>query len=206
MKALVFRSQDDPALMDVDAPSAGPEEVLVRSRRVGICHSDIVLLEGDYTIPVTYPVIPGHEWAGEVLEVGPGVTAFTRQATMWSARSSSASTAATTSGSPSTAQRPKIFKVRAEWLHPIPESLTWTQAALVEPFSIAYNATVALGGVYPGDVIAVFGAGPIGLLSVLAAMANGGPAVVIEPSESRRAASAGARGERSPRSAFGGNR
>ena len=63
--------------MDVDAPIAGPEEVLVRSRRVGICHSDIVLLEGDYTIPVTYPVIPGHEWAGEVLEVGPGVTDFT---------------------------------------------------------------------------------------------------------------------------------
>ena len=35
--------------MDVDAPSAGAEEVLVRSRMVGICHSDIVLLEGDYT-------------------------------------------------------------------------------------------------------------------------------------------------------------
>ena len=80
----------------------------------------------------------------------------------------------------------EIFKVRAEWLHPIPESLSWTQAALVEPFSIAYNATVALGGVYPGDVIAVFGAGPIGLLSVLAAMANGGRAVVVEPSASRR--------------------
>ena len=185
MKALVFRSQDDPAVMDVDAPIAGPEEVLVRSRRVGICHSDIVLLEGDYTIPVTYPVIPGHEWAGEVLEVGPGVTDFTPGdhvvGEVVVGQHGGHHFGFTIDGAAS-----EIFKVRAEWLHPIPESLSWTQAALVEPFSIAYNATVALGGVYPGDVIAVFGAGPIGLLSVLAAMANGGRAVVIEPSESRR--------------------
>ncbi len=50
--------------------------MLLASRAVGICHSDVDLLEGRYIIPFSYPVIPGHEWAGEVIEVGAKVTDF----------------------------------------------------------------------------------------------------------------------------------
>ena len=46
---------------------------MIRSRRVGICHSDYELLAGQYIIPISYPVIPGHEWVGEVVEVGKNV-------------------------------------------------------------------------------------------------------------------------------------
>ena len=42
----------------------------MRSRNVGICHSDFELYEGRYIIPVSYPIIPGHEWSGEIAEVG----------------------------------------------------------------------------------------------------------------------------------------
>jgi L-iditol 2-dehydrogenase len=185
MKALVYRRQDDAALEERQTPSPGPEEALVRMRRVGICHSDIVLLEGDYTIPVTYPVVPGHEWAGEVVEVGRSVSEVQPGdhvvGEVVVGQHGAHHFGFTIDGAAS-----EYFTVRAEWLHRVPDSLSWAQAALVEPFSIAYNATVALGGVFPGDVVAVFGAGPIGLLSVLAVRANGGRAVVIEPSESRR--------------------
>ncbi len=41
--------------------------MLVAARSVGVCHSDIDLLEGRYIIPFAYPLIPGHEWSGEVV-------------------------------------------------------------------------------------------------------------------------------------------
>ena len=44
--------------------------MLVRSHDVGICHSDFELYEGRYIIPVSYPIVPGHEWCGEIAEVG----------------------------------------------------------------------------------------------------------------------------------------
>ena len=54
-------------------PTIAADDVLVRSRNVGICHSDFELYEGRYIIPVSYPIIPGHEWSGEVAEAGSGV-------------------------------------------------------------------------------------------------------------------------------------
>src|SRR5438067_13160692 len=74
MKALVFEEPRRATVSEVDVPAIAPDEVLVRSRNVGICHSDFELSEGRYIIPVSYPIIPGHEWSGEVAEVGSGVT------------------------------------------------------------------------------------------------------------------------------------
>ena len=51
-------------------PSMTENDVMIQSRRVGICHSDYELLAGQYIIPISYPVTPGHEWVGEVIEVG----------------------------------------------------------------------------------------------------------------------------------------
>src|SRR4029079_17069134 len=74
MKALVFEEPRQAAARELDAPTITGDEVLVRSRNVGICHSDFELYDGRYIIPVSYPIIPGHEWSGEVVEVGGDVT------------------------------------------------------------------------------------------------------------------------------------
>lgn len=186
MRALVFRAKDDAALEDVEVPSIGPDDVLVRSQAVGICHSDFELLEGRYIIPFAYPITPGHEWAGEVAEVGSAVEDFApgdrvvgecvvgpggRDHFGFNISGAAA----------------EYFRARAEWLHKIPDTLSWTQAALVEPFSVAYSATTCVGGVDPSDTVAVFGAGPIGLLTVMAVSASGATAVMIEPDPGRRA-------------------
>ncbi len=72
-------------------------------RAVGICHSDYELLAGRYIIPISYPVTPGHEWCGEVVETGRNVSNFKR-ATGSSANAwSSCPTASTISASRSTA-------------------------------------------------------------------------------------------------------
>ena len=58
VKALVFEAPDRPVVADLEPPEIGPDEVLVRSRAVGICHSDFELLGGRYIIPVQLPDHP----------------------------------------------------------------------------------------------------------------------------------------------------
>jgi threonine dehydrogenase-like Zn-dependent dehydrogenase len=80
----------------------------------------------------------------------------------------------------------EYFRARGEWLHKLPVGLSFTEGAMVEPLSVAYNATVLAGGVDPADVVAVVGGGPIGLLCVMAAAANNATAVLLEPQAHRR--------------------
>ena len=76
MKALVFEAPEKPVIADVGMPDLSPNEVLVHTKAVGICHSDYELLAGRYIIPISYPVTPGHEWSGEIVEVGRNVKGF----------------------------------------------------------------------------------------------------------------------------------
>jgi L-iditol 2-dehydrogenase len=76
MKALVFETPDNPKILDQPVPKINDTEVLIKSRSVGICHSDYELLAGRYIIPISYPVTPGHEWCGEIIEVGKSVKNF----------------------------------------------------------------------------------------------------------------------------------
>jgi len=67
--AVVFARMGEFTLSDVPEPQAGPEQVLVKSTT--ICATDFKILAGQYP-SVAVPHIPGHEWAGEVAEVGAG--------------------------------------------------------------------------------------------------------------------------------------
>lgn len=185
MRALVYSAPNLAEVRDLDRPVPEPGEVLVRSRVVGVCHSDLELLAGRYIIPVSYPVVPGHEWAGEVAATGPGADGFAvgdavvgecvvgpggRDHFGFSISGAAA----------------EYFTVRAEWLHKLPPRMSFTQGALVEPFSVAY-AAVRAAVIDPSDRVAVLGAGPIGLLSAMAAVGRNARVTVIEPRADRRA-------------------
>jgi L-iditol 2-dehydrogenase len=189
MRALVYPAPGEAGIRDMDRPAPGHGEVLVRSRVVGVCHSDLELLAGRYIIPIGYPIVPGHEWSGEVAEAGPGVTGFAagdpvvgecvvgpggRDHFGFSISGAAA----------------EYFTARAEWLHKLPPHLTFTQGALVEPFTVAY-AAVRAAGIDPSDRVAVLGAGPIGLLTAMAAAGRGARVTVIEPQPGRRAKALG---------------
>lgn len=74
MKAAVMRTIGEPlAIEDVSIDEPGPEEVLVEVGGAGVCHSDLVFLDGGYSHDT--PTILGHESAGVVLATGDGVTA-----------------------------------------------------------------------------------------------------------------------------------
>ena len=73
MRAAVLRSAGEPlTIEEVDIDDPGPGEVLIRTAAAGVCHSDLHFIEGLYETPM--PCVPGHESAGIVEAVGPGVT------------------------------------------------------------------------------------------------------------------------------------
>jgi alcohol dehydrogenase/propanol-preferring alcohol dehydrogenase len=61
-------------LREVPTPSAGPGQVLIRVHACGVCHNDVWITNGVFPFPALDPVVTGHEAAGEVVEVGAGVT------------------------------------------------------------------------------------------------------------------------------------
>jgi len=75
MKAVVVAGPNEVSYREVQAPAIGPGDVLVKSHEAGLCRTDIEMMTGVFTDPrwVRFPVIPGHEWAGTVLEVGASV-------------------------------------------------------------------------------------------------------------------------------------
>ena len=185
MRALVFSAPGEATVRDEVPPAPGPGEVLVRSRVVGVCHSDLELLAGRYIIPISYPIIPGHEWAGEVAETGPGVAGL-RDGDPVVGECVVGPGGRDHFGFSISGAAAEYFTVRAEWLHKLPPDMTFTQGALVEPFSVAY-AAVRAAAIDPSDRVAVLGAGPIGLLAAMAAAGRNASVTVVEPQPGRRA-------------------
>jgi L-iditol 2-dehydrogenase len=166
---------------EIAIPKIADDEVLLASRSVGICHSDIELLEGRYIIPFNYPIIPGHEWSAEVMEVGSKVSKLKAgDRVVGECVIGQEHFGFSISGAMA-----EFFIAKADWLHKLPENVSWTQGALVEPFSCGYYATVRAENMDASDTVAVFGAGPIGLGVIAAAAAKGARVIAIEPSADR---------------------
>jgi L-iditol 2-dehydrogenase len=181
MKALQFVGDNRAEVNEIDVPAIADDEVLLAARSVGICHSDIELLAGRYIIPFEFPVIPGHEWSAEVVQAGRAVRGLNvgdrvvgecvigREHFGFSISGAAA----------------EFFVAKESWLHRLPDNLSWTQGALVEPFSCGYYATVRADNLDASDTAIVLGAGPIGLGIVAAAAGKGARVIVAEPSRMR---------------------
>jgi len=182
MKALRFTAVDTPQVDELPIPEIADDEVLVAARSVGVCHSDIELLEGRYIIPFQYPIIPGHEWSGEVMAVGSKVTGLKKgDGVVGECVIGDDHFGFSISGAAA-----EFFVAKESWLHKLPEGVSWTNAALVEPFSVAYYALMRVGNVNASDTLVVLGAGPIGLCVTAASAKLGAKTIVVEPSEHRR--------------------
>ena len=77
MKAAVVKAFGKPLVIeDVPVPVPGPGELLVKVKACGVCHTDLHAAAGDWPVKPLPPFIPGHEAAGTVAALGPGVTGF----------------------------------------------------------------------------------------------------------------------------------
>ncbi len=204
-------------LKEVEDPKAGPGEVLIKVRACGVCGSDVHFYETDQDDYILYPgltkfpVIIGHEFAGEIVEVGPGPEGakfkvgdrVTCEEMVWCGYCR-----ACRDGFPNHCENLEeigftingamaeyiavpaklCWKVDAIFERYSDEELAWEVAATTEPTSVAYNGVFErAGGFRPGAYVAVYGAGPIGLGAIQLSKAAGAAKVIaFEVSAPRR--------------------
>jgi 2-desacetyl-2-hydroxyethyl bacteriochlorophyllide A dehydrogenase len=191
MMQRVIVSGDGVAVVEAEVPRPGPGEVLIRTAVAGICGSDTHALQGLHPF-IELPYAPGHEVSGTIEELGDGVSAFTagQRVTVepflpcWECKQCRA-------GRQNICERLRFFgcahdqggmadffTIDQRRLHVIPHELDWRTAAFIEPLSTPVHATGLAGGV-TGKTVAILGAGPIGLLTLLVCRAYGAKHVVM---------------------------
>jgi 2-desacetyl-2-hydroxyethyl bacteriochlorophyllide A dehydrogenase len=180
MRAVVVERPGAVALQQVSAPAPGPGEVLVRVAAVGICGSDVEILEG--TRPpryVRYPIIPGHEWAGTVEAVGPGVAGIDEGAAVVAEGLRACGDCArcregmtnlcevdyAETGFTHPGAFAELVCVPAPLVHRLPPGSDLAAAALLEPAACVAQGLLDID-LRPGLSVAVIGAGTVGLLAV----------------------------------------
>jgi L-iditol 2-dehydrogenase len=177
-----------------DPPDPGPGEVLVKLKTVGICGSDLHwYLEGGIGHShAAYPQVLGHEPAGEVIAVGPGVhgrKAGDRVSIEPSITCGHCEYCLKGQhnncvhcvflGSPQAHGLFREYAVVPEHnTDPVPANLNWNQAALIEPVAVMVHI-LELTQIGIGDTVAVMGAGPIGMLCAAMARQCGAAKVYI---------------------------
>ena len=186
MKALIFDEPRKPVVTQVQSPRIDDNEVLIRSRRVGICHSDYELLAGQYIIPISYPVIPGHEWVGEVVETGRNVTALQPGDRVVGECVINTPERIHHFGFSMDGANREYFPARPEWLHKLPDAVDDAKGAMIEPFTCGYYALLRNGGTNASETVVVSGGGTIGLVTAAAAIGMGARVIVVDPVPLRR--------------------
>jgi L-iditol 2-dehydrogenase len=181
LRAYLIDKPGEHALSDVDEPRPGAGEVLVAPAAVGICGSDLELLDGRRPAAyVRYPVIPGHEWAGRVVEAGPGVTGLAPGtpvvaegvracgvcARCAEGRNNLCTGPYAETGFTHPGALAERVVVPAHLIHPLPADRPITTAALIEPAACVATGLLEVGMPPAGARVAVVGDGPLGLLAV----------------------------------------
>lgn len=196
MRAIVFGARNASSLTDVADPRPGAGEVLIEVRASGICHTDIEVLRGNYGTSA-YPVIPGHEYAGLILEVGPEVVGFAAgDRVVVDPNLECGTCPACLRGRAHLCEALRAYGVsrdggfaeysvvQASRIHPIGE-MSFDIAALAEPLGCVLNGLDASQAKRARNAL-IFGAGPIGLLMALGMRASGVEAIaLVDLDESR---------------------
>jgi L-iditol 2-dehydrogenase len=194
MRAAILREPGNVVIEERPIPRAGSGEVVVRVRAVGVCGSDTHYYEhgriGRFVVEA--PLVLGHEAAGEVTDLGPGVTRLV----VGERVSIEPGVPDLTCGQclagrynlcpnmrffgtpPVDGAFAEYVVVHEAFAHPVPDSVGDDAAALLEPLSVGIWACMK-ARVTAGSRVLITGAGPIGLVSVQAALAFGATEVIV---------------------------
>jgi 2-desacetyl-2-hydroxyethyl bacteriochlorophyllide A dehydrogenase len=180
MKAVVVERPNEVSYREVEAPPVGVDDVLVESREAGLCRTDIEMMTGVFTDPrwVRFPVIPGHEWAGTVVEVGAEVESVhvgdrvvcegfiachrcrrcRSGETHWCERIEAL-------GFTRPGGYAELVAVPERVVHRLPEHVSFDAGVLVEPASVVLRG---LEKAHPqtGEAVGVIGVGTLGALAI----------------------------------------
>lgn len=204
MRAAVFREMSKPLAVETVAdPKPGPNELILKVKNCGICGSDLHMTEPTSVMPLALGSVMGHEFAGEVVEVGKNITH------LWKAGDRAAGFPYICCGEHSPClnfaggaamcgkgisiglgQSPGAYaeyvKIGANGGFRLPESVSFREGAMVEPLAVGLHA-VDKARMPRGSTVLVIGAGPVGLAVMLWAKFLGARHVIVsEKTEERR--------------------
>lgn len=201
MEAVVRRSlaKKDTGIEDIDRPTVGADEVLIRVQRAGVCGSDVGAYLGkpEYEY-MSVPSVLGHEFTGTITEIGANVTNFeSGDRVVLQPGNPCGDCYQCLTGEPNNCpdKPPGVAEggfgaytvSPAERVLPIPDSVSFTTAAVTEPLAVTHRAVVTNGAVSPGDTVLVEGPGPMGMFSALLARSAGADVLLtgLERDETR---------------------
>jgi len=192
MKAAMLYGVKDLRVQDTNIPTVNDGEILVKIKAATTCGTDLKIYQRGYVSGVIkLPTVFGHEWAGDVVDVGKGVSYFQKGMRVRAGNSSPCLRCYM-------CQRGKfnlcedmmwLWGAYAEYIkvpqrivmlntQEIPEHVTYEEAAVTEPLACVLHG-VEEAGVKLGDSVAIIGAGPIGLLHLLTVRKMGAGRVII---------------------------
>lgn len=195
MKALVLEEARRLSLRDIDLSlTVGPRDVKIRIHTVGVCGSDVHYFTHGRIGPfkVEKPMVLGHEASGTVVETGsevthlkvgdrvcmePGVPQFDSPATMRGLYNLDPAVRFWATPPVHGCLTPYVVHPAA-FTYRLPDNVSFAEGAIVEPLSIGLQAAKK-AAMKPGDVAVVIGAGTIGAMTTLAALAGGASRVIL---------------------------
>lgn len=207
MKAKIayLHGPHDLRVTEVDVPKLKPDQVLIKVGACGICGSDVecfegLSAEGRYDLG---PYTPGHEYGGEIVEVGSGVSTLkagdkvTGDCVMRCGVCRNCRDGLMPSACLNMREagfRPdspggmgEYMVIEEQYVHRIPDDWTFEDGGWVETFSIGYFGIWGNGGAIDAtDTVVVTGIGPVGISAVMVAKASNARVIAVDPVKSRR--------------------
>lgn len=195
MKAIIKATGEAGSLQvaDMPIPKPGPGEVLVQIKATGICFTDVSILSNNYKgrKPVPIPMILGHEGAGVISELGPGVTNhMVGERVALEALSGCGRCLQCRNGFKNMCMDWEHVGITrhgtfAEYLvlpsnlaHAIPDDMDFAEAAFLEPLSLVVR-TLEQAKPLVGETVAILGPGPLGIFHLQAFRAAGASKVIM---------------------------
>jgi L-iditol 2-dehydrogenase len=177
MKAAFLCGIGDLRIIDIEEPVPGPNDVLVRVRACGVCPTDVsAWIEGPHTHETSYPRPLGHEWAGDIVEVGKNVKKFRKGMRIVGAGGTGFAKYTCISEDSLSLSRGVVV---------IPENVSYDEATFSEPLADCLHAVVDQCQVKIGDYIVIIGAGQMGLQQMMVAKNFGATPIMVEMLKSR---------------------
>ena len=201
MNVALMHEPYDIEIVERDMPKVGPKDVLIKMMAVGVCGSDVHYYAhgrvGEFV--VEKPIVLGHECAGMVAQVGDEVTDFKvgdrvaiepgepcRECEYCkSGQYNLCPHMEFMATPPYDGAFCEYVSHPADFLYHLPDSVTYEQATLVEPFSVGLQACKR-ADIKPGSTVVIMGMGPVGLMAVVAAKAYGATNIIVSDLEDNR--------------------
>ena len=180
-------------LAELDIPTPGPQEVLIRMRAASLNYRDLVILNGLMPVEIKFPFIPLSDGAGEIAAVGPGVTRFQvgqrvagNLQQRFTAGSPRQEVLGESLGGPLNGVAAEYVVLHENGVVPIPDHLNWEEAATLPIAALtAWSMLIEYGDLQAGDTVLLQGTGGVSIFGLQFAVMAGARAIITSSSSAK---------------------